>query len=426
MKIKEFMNEVKNYITKIEGHGTIDINFKKNSAKLSIDEGERLIEGILLGRPYYDAPFVVSRICGVCPIAHNLASTIALEDALKIKPSELTTKLRDLMICAQIIQSHTLHLYFLALSDYLNIPSTLSLVNSNPKIFKDAIALKTASDHLADTVAGRNVHPITTTIGGFLKIPAKKQLEKVLQELSNSLDIATNSVKLFSSFKYPELRNPTRYIALANSHSYNMISKTVETSSSEKFNIRNYTKNIIEVVRLGCPSKYSTYKNQPFMLGALSRLSLHSQFLNPLAKKYFKKTITKLDSFPAYNSFHNNLSQSVEIVHFYEEAIKILKNLIKDKSYSDESPVKYKLRAGRGFGALEAPRGTLYQFYELDDKGNIKHCNIITPTAQSLTNLESDVQILLESTKNLPDKKRQKLVEMLIRAYDPCITCSVH
>ena len=417
---------IKNYIAKVEGHGKLNINFNKNTAHMEIDEGERLIEGIVLNRPYYDAFFITSRICGVCPIAHNLASVTALEDALKIKIDDTTEKLRQLMICAQIIQSHTLHLYFLALSDYLGKKSTLALSESNPEIFKRALKLKKASDHLADAAAGRNVHPITTAVGGFLKIPEKKRLVFCLEELEDAFEDAIETAKMFSAFRYPDLNNPTVYLGLANDHNYETISRTVESSSGETFNIKNYTNNIIEKVYLGNPTKLSTYKEKNFMVGALARLSLHSRGLNPEAKKMFKGIIENFESFPAYNSFHNNFAQAIEIVHFFEEAIKILKDLIKDKNYKYNEPPKIKLRAGRGFGAIEAPRGILYHFYELDDKGKIKNCNIITPTAQSLNNLESDVNAFMKNTENLSEAKRTKLVEMLIRAYDPCITCSVH
>jgi len=420
------MDVLHHYIAKIEGHGKLEINFKKNKINLIIDEGERLIEGILLNRPYYDAPFVTSRICGVCPIAHNLASLSALENALKIEISPLTKKLRRLMICAQIIQSHTLHLYFLALSDYFKSDSTLSLAESHPELFSEALKLKQFSDHLADAVAGRNVHPIATAVGGFLSIPNKKILQSLYNQCHEMSAIAQKTIKLFASFSYPKLSNPTIYLSLSANRNYAMISDKVESSTGETFHIKNYTKNIIETVRNDSPSKYSQYKNNNFLVGALARVSLKSNRLMPQASKIHKTNQDKLGAFPAYNSFHNNYAQSVEILHFIEEAQSILEKLIDDKKYIFKPAEPIKLKACEGRGVIEAPRGLLYHYYELDKSGNIKNCNIITPTAQSLNNLEQDAQILLDNIADLSQKEKIRLLEMLIRAYDPCITCSVH
>jgi len=420
------MNRINHYITKIEGHGKLNINFQNQKAVLEITEGERLIEGILLGRPYYDAPFITSRICGVCPIAHNLASITSLENAFKIEIDSTTKNLRNLLICSQTIQSHTLHLYFLALSDYIDYPSALSLAEAKPQIFSHAIKLKKTADLIAQVISGRNVHPITTKVGGFTKIPTKNDLKKLLTECNEALDSAIKTLKLFSRISYPKFQAETKYLTLSSHQGYTMTSDTIEVSSGVTFKVRNYTKNIIEKVIHNSPTKVSTYKNNNFMLGALARLSIHSGRLNLKAKKLFRESLEKIGAFPAFNSFHNNFAQGVEIVHFLEEAIKIIKKIIDDKNYIHKKPQIINFKHTYGFGAIEAPRGILYHFYELDDTGIIRNCNIITPTAQSLNNLNSDVNEFLKDIKELNHLEKIKYIEMLIRAYDPCITCSVH
>lgn len=418
-------NLSEHYIAKIEGHGTLHINFAKNRAELRVEEGERLFEGLVLGRPYYDAPFITSRICGVCPIVHNLCSIAALENALKIKVDPITKKLRKLMLCAQIIQSHTLHLYFLALADYLGKKSSLDLTKTNPREFQIGLKLKKTADYLADCVAGRNVHPVTTTIGGFLKIPTKNDLRKIQEELKTIIEAGIYTVQLFASFVYPPLNNPTAYLSLAKRKEYAVDGKTVESSSSDGFKPEKYQKNIKEFLQPYSTAKYAKYKEKSMIVGAIARLSLHQHLLNPLAKAELRKAVKKLGPFPTFNSFHNNFAQAVEILHFTEEAILIINKLIRDNKYKIRN-TKYQIRAGQGIGSLEAPRGTLYHYYELDKFGKIINCDIITPTVQNLSNIESDAKKILELSKNEPAKKRAHYLEVLIRAYDPCITCSVH
>lgn len=125
-----------NFITKIEGHGSIDVNWKEGSVNLNILEGERLFEGILVGRTAEEMHWITPRICGVCPTAHALASLKALEAALGIVPTETTRLLRDLMQCGQIIQSHTLHLFFLSLPDYLGIDRGTELAQKIRKLLR--------------------------------------------------------------------------------------------------------------------------------------------------------------------------------------------------------------------------------------------------------------------------------------------------
>src|SRR3989338_5852044 len=163
------------FIAKIEGHGELAADFKNEKARLVTHEGERLFEGILVGRAAEEAYWITPRICGVCPVAHNLASLSAVEDAYGIKVNETTRQLRLLMKCGQNLQSHVLHLFFLALPDYLGTDSGLELETKNPRAFKNALILKNIADKIVYAAGGRNVHPTTTTMGGFNKIPNKNE-----------------------------------------------------------------------------------------------------------------------------------------------------------------------------------------------------------------------------------------------------------
>lgn len=412
----------KEFIAKIEGHGRLRINWKKNKVDLELFEGERLFEGLMVNRSITEAPWITSRICGVCPIAHNLTSLKAAEAALKIKVSDSVKELRKLMVVAQMIQSHALHLYFLALPDYLNLDSGLEISKKYPKNFKDALTLKEFSDDLAEAVAGRRVHPTTTALGGFHRQPKKTELADLIKKAKNALAAGEKTVKLFLSLKYPQMETPLVFLSLFNGKEYAAYDGDwVVFNQGKKFKIKDYKKFIQEKIKNNSTAKFGYHRGKGLMVGALARLNLQNKFLNPLAKKYFISS-----QFDFKNPYYNNLAQAIEVLHFSEEALKLLEKLSK-KTISGIQPANLKFGSVQtGIGAMEAPRGTLYHELKADKNGFITYANIITPTVQNLTSIEEAAQRVLESTKSLPQKKREQLLEMLVRAYDPCITCSVH
>ncbi|MFA5084090.1 MAG: nickel-dependent hydrogenase large subunit [Candidatus Paceibacterota bacterium] len=429
------------FIAKIEGHGSLDIDLTKKKAELKVLEGERLFEGILVGRPAKDAPWITARICGVCPIAHNLASLKAVEAAFGIVPNKTTVLLRKLMVASQIIQSHALHLFFLALPDYLGLDSGLELAKKNPGAFKAALTLKGISDEISYVVAGREVHPTTTAVGGFNKIPHKKTLKDLLKKLDKNINSALIAVNVCGKIKYPKYDVDLEFVSQTGGKDYpgydsaeiisskggptsQILSQIREEVEPPKIgptsgtSIKNYKDDIQEEIRKNSTAKFSKYKKREVMVGALARLATHQDYLAPVCKKYLKEIDFK-------NPFYNNFAQAVEILHFYQKAREIIEILLQEEpdlriiSPSNHPPLK-------GIGAVEAPRGGLYHEIHLNDKGKIIFANIITPTVQNLTSIEKSVQAVLSQSPKISSAEAQRLIEMLIRAYDPCITCAVH
>jgi coenzyme F420-reducing hydrogenase alpha subunit len=414
------------FLSKIEGHGKINVNFKDLSAKLEIEEGERLFEGLLIGRPYYDAPHITSRICGVCPTSHMLASTKAIENAFDVRPSKTTILLRELLLTGQICQSHTLHLYFLAISDYLNLKSSLDLPEKNPDIFASGLRLKRIYDELIELVGGRAVHPLTPTIGGMTKLPTKNELFLIREKLEEILPKCEETIKLFTSFHYPEASREVEFMALKNDENYPYYDGIVWSSLGKGFLPTNYTEEIEEIVKPYSTAKFSLRKignkaTTGFVTGPRARIAMFAEYLNPKALKNIEEYTGKIG--PS-NAFYNNIAQSFEILHYTEEAIKIIDELI--IILESHHNIEFKPKAGSGTGVVEAPRGILYHHYEFDDYGNITKVDIITPTSQNLTSIEDDIEDILKHIHQIDQNKQQKIIEMLIRAFDPCITCSVH
>lgn len=407
------MERAESYIAKIEGHGSLKVDFKKGTVKLHVHEGERLFEGILCGRTLQEMHWITPRICGVCPIAHNLASLGAAEAALGVEITESTRLLRRLMLVGQNVQSHILHTVFLALPDYIGLDKITELNKSDPETFALALLLKETGDEIASVVAGRSVHPTRTTVGGFHKVPTTDELTTLLGKIETALPGARKLAGLFSTFEYPELEVELEFLMQKHGE--------VLSSKDRGFAVKDYKRSITEEVREHSTAKFGTLKGRTIMVGSLARL-------------FFKYRDASEDDLPEReligkidfkNPFHNNLAQAIEVVTELTEGVRIIEKLLSEGI--DEAVVPPpKDPPLKGIGIVEAPRGGLYNEVHIRKNGIIKYANIITPTVQNLTSIEETASALLKKNPGASEKELSHLLEMLVRAYDPCITCSTH
>lgn len=408
---------INEFIAKIEGHGSLTVNWEDEKVQLNIHEGERLFEGMLVGRTADEMHWITPRICGVCPTAHNLASLDALEKALDIVPNQTTVLLRDLMQCGQMIQSHVLHLFFLVAPDYLGLDRATELAKKDAVLFRQILSLKEISDEIVHLVGGRNVHPTRTTIGGFHKMPTVQSLNNLLKKMAATQSAAERSVEIFSSFKYPDLKVDLELVFQDGDSIFSVNSSKVGQVENNKSPVAEYKKDIQEDIKSYSTAKFGRYRNKALLVGSLARVALNRQDF----REY------QLDF---ENPFYNNLAQAIEILYYHQKARRVTEQLLAEKTMeiqvlkqSSDAPLK-------GIGAVEAPRGSLYHEVHLESNqlgdSVINYANIVTPTVQNLTSIEKSAQALLEQTKNRSQEEREKLLRMLIRAYDPCITCSVH
>jgi len=425
------------HIAKIEGHAgfTADIvNGQVKKARVDIQEGARLLEGILRDRSIFEVSQISARICGVCPVVHNLTSLKALEKALNIEVSERTILLRKLMMMGQIINSHALHLFFFSLSDFFGGEDDLDLIKKYPKRASDALSLRGFGNKLIEVIGGRSIHPLTPTVGGFLKMPDKKKLGEIFEKCGEAEKSAQNLASLFLGLKYPQFVRAASYVSLNHLKEYAFYGDLVKISGEEKESPAEFLRIVQEYQLQNSVAKHSYYQGKPFMVGALARINNNAKQLNPEAKKRLKSA--KIN-WPSFNPFYNILAQAIELIHCVEEAKKLLHQiLLKDLSKNDLAEketiigarVKSIKNSVSGAAAIEAPRGTLYYFYEIGEHGKIKNCNIITPTAQNMARLERDLEEYLPMIigKKATKKQIEEKIKILIRAYDPCITCATH
>jgi coenzyme F420-reducing hydrogenase alpha subunit len=404
------------FIAKIEGHGSLEIDFKKSKVKLNIHEGERLFEGILVGRTLEEMHWITPRICGVCPIAHNLASLNATEAALGISITESSALLRRLMQTGQNIQSHVLHAVFLALPDYIGLDRITELNESDPKTFALSLDLKETGDEIASVVAGRSVHPTRTTIGGFHKVPTTEELEALLEKIKKMIPKARKLVSLFQGLEYPELKMNLEFLVQDKTNQ----ADSVLSSKREGFKVDDYKANLLEEVRKNSSAKFGTYLGDNCMVGAFARLYFKGMDSDISATE--RQVIKTIDF---QNPFHNNLAQVIEVLFELTQAKEIITGLI--ESGLDARIAKPgKLATGKGIGAVEAPRGGLYNEVHVGKGDIIKYANILTPTVQNLPSMEEASGVILAQHKGKSRAELERLITMLVRAYDPCITCSAH
>lgn len=410
------------YVAKIEGHGLLKYNLKDACVSVKIDEGERLFERLVVGQSYKDISFITARICGICPTAHTLAAIRAAENAFGVVVNDKIKDLRYALELAQIVQSHALHLFFLALPDYIKVQNALELQEKNPRAFKIATELKAISDRVVEVIGGRAVHPITPTVGGFTSVPTRKDTEDLIVMVRNGQRLAMEALDLFANFKYPHLQRKTEYFTLSADNKNDLLGDNLVSSEGVSVDPSSYQFVIKEVIKSGSSVKYGLHDNHGFVVGALARVNqMEMADFNPKTQKAIKALGIKL---PIHNSFKMNLAQAIEILHFLEELEKRLTSYLWSKS--ERTKVPYQIKEGVGVGVVEAPRGLLFHSYKFDKNGFVTECDIITPTVQNLTNLEDDANEYLKQNKSVTIPRRERELEMLIRAYDPCITCAVH
>jgi coenzyme F420-reducing hydrogenase alpha subunit len=416
------------HIAKIEGHAGFTaeiIDGHVSQARLNVLEGARLLEGILRSRKYYEVSAITARICGVCPVVHTLTSLKALENAMNVRVSRQTIFLRKLLMLGQLINSHALHIFFFSLSDFFGIKNDLELIAKYPEKTKSAVAIRNFGNKIIEIIGGRSIHPITPIVGGFTKLPSIQNIKKIGKMAKEILPQAVELAQLFASLAYPDFERKTDFVCLFSQKDYAIYDKeiTINRDSYEP-NIESFMHRVKEFQVQEDAVKRTSLNENPYMVGAIARINNNSEALNPKAKKIFKKTNISL---PSLNPFHNILAQAVEIVHCVEEIIALTKaqKIIRP----EEQPIsRSAISPGFGSAAIEAPRGSLFYFYEVGADGLIKNCNIITPTAQNLARLEEDLKIwlpLLEKQGLKEDEIKDK-IRMLIRAYDPCLTCATH
>jgi sulfhydrogenase subunit alpha len=416
-----------NRVCRVEGHGGIVVDIKDGKVvdvKMNIFEGPRFFESLVVGKTYDQVAPILMRICAICSATHTVASLMAVENAFGIKVSGQTRLLRELLVQGGNIESHALHLFCLVIPDLLHHQSAVTLAADYPKEVKMGLELKKLGNTIQETIGGRAIHPVNAIVGGFGKLPTEEQLLDLKEQLERGLEQGLVTFRLVSSLDIPDFcASPNVYAALSNGESgYGLFGDKVILSTGDTKQISEYKDICHEKVVPHSHAKHSRFKDAPFMVGALARIALNGKKLSGQAGQAREEL--GLDWFSG-NPFHNNVAQAIELIYSIEKGIEIINELL-TTGLKREKPVEITTGPGTGTGAVEAPRGTLYHSYRFDEAGQLAEADIITPTAQNLANVEKDLRACAESSIRESNESITSKLEMVVRAYDPCISCAVH
>lgn len=419
------------HVTRVEGHGNISVRVEDGAItklNLAIVESPRFFESFLRGRHYSEAPHITCRICGICSVGHTTAAVKAMEAALGIEVSEQTVLLRKLLFYGEQMQSHVLHLYFLAVPDFLGVGSVIPLAATHAETVKSALKLKRLANDMCAAVGGRHIHPIACHVGGMTHVPRDEELLDLKRRLEDARKDLADAAALFKTLEVPPLERDTEYVALqvtGNGEYAFYDGDIVSTKDPKPTPVARYRDRVIEDVVQHSAAKHCKSPNAPtYAVGALARFNNNYDRLHPAAKD----VAVSLGFAPiTCNPFHNNTAQLVEVVHCVETAIETIDKML-TRGLAVEAIREPERFGSSGAGAAEVPRGVLFHDYAVDEKGFIEGANLIIPTGQNLANVEEDmrtfVPMLLDA--GLSKEMMTLKLEMLVRAYDPCISCATH
>lgn len=412
------------HITRVEGHGNITVDIANGVLKecrLDIVEAPRFFEAMLRGRSCDEAALITGRICGICSVGHEMASLNASEDAFGIKISEQEKRLRRLLNCGEYFESHVLHVYFLAVPDFVGAKSVLPLVKTHKDVVLQALKLKRLGHYIGDIIGGRLVHSMASNIKCMTKVPTKAQLEDIIAQLKDAKHELIKAIPLVKSLKIPAFERETEYISLYKPGEYAFLEGNIFSSDTGETSYKNYRQMTNEYLVEHSTAKHAKHNRDSFMVGALARFNNNHQWLSDSAKEAAEALGLKA---PCYNTYLNTAAQFVELFHIADDGIKAAEDLLNTGVKLEDR--KFTTKAGTGVGAVEVPRGILYHEYTYNDKGYFEKANCIIPTGQNLRNIEDDFRALIPTVMDKPKEEITLLLEMMVRAYDPCISCSTH
>ncbi len=415
-------------VTKIEGSAGLAVKIENDTVtdlKFIVQDYRRFYTEAVVGKPIIAVPAFLSRICGTCSVAHLFASLEAVERSQGIELSEQSKLLRRLAYDGLMIRDHALHLYFFVLPDILGLDSILEIPDDDADIghvlLHDSFDIKRLGTDITNVVIGAAIHAPWPTVGGFLRNPDPTKFPELVTRLEAIRPQVLRGIKTFFEAKDSLVRN-SDYMYLRNDRQYDFLEGELRISDGRRFYEKEF-KNFLEQVVIPY-SQAEGYKlaqtHEDYLVGALARMNFNKDLLNSRTAADAGEYLTV---FPSENIYHNNLAQAVEVLQCVDDAIDILKSI---QINPEEKPVRKPWQAGEGVGVVEAPRGVLYHMAKVNDKGMIEGYEVIVPTAQNQITIENDLKKYFNENIGQSEEELHHAAEVIIRAYDPCMSCATN
>ena len=450
-------------ITRVEGHGKVTIHLDENN---KVKESYfhtvefRGFERFIQGHPYWEAPVLVQRLCGICPVSHHLAAAKAIDQIVGLEPEDLSLpaqKIRKLLHFGQIFQSHALHFFYLASPDLLfgydAAPTKRNVVGvaiDHPELAKKGILMRKFGQEIIKMIAGKRIHGISTTPGGVHKKVSVKERDFFLNgENIPSIDTMISwSKEIIAFIKMYHIDNgkwlnefadyPSGHLGLIDKETgflelYDGNLRAIDAQGNLTLNdIKNddYQQYFYEGVEQWSYLKFPYLKhlgkeNGWNRVGPLARLNVCDGIATPLAEleriEFFKATNGKTNN----KTMYSHWARLIEILHCAE----MIKSILEDDDILSNDLVRRGERRNEGIGIIEAPRGTLIHHYQVDDKDRITRCNLIVSTTHNNEPMNQAVKWVANNVLNgnsIISESMMNQVEVAIRAYDPCLSCATH
>jgi sulfhydrogenase subunit alpha len=411
------------YLARVEGEGALYVKIKENKVidvKLKIFEPPRFFEAFLRGRSFTEAPDITARICGICPIAYQMSSCHAMEDACGVRVDGQLRALRRLIYCGEWIESHVLHVAMLHAPDFLGYESAIHMAKDHPDLVQKALKLKKIGNELVAFLGGREIHPINVRVGGFYKVPTKSELQSLVEDLKWARDAAYDLALWTGTLEFPDFEQDYEFVALRHPDEYPFNEGRLVSTKGLDIAIREYEEHFVEEHVEHSNALHSVIKGRGnYFVGPLARYNINFDKLPRSVQKAAKDASL---SPVCKNPFKSIIVRSIETLYACEEALRIISEYeMPERPYVEVQP-----RAGVGCGCTEAPRGILYHRYRIDDTGTILDAKIVPPTSQNQKTIESDLWHFVPKNINLSKEQLTWKCEQAIRNYDPCISCATH
>jgi coenzyme F420-reducing hydrogenase alpha subunit len=411
------------YLARVEGEGAMHVTIEDGrviDVQLRIYEPPRFFEAFLRGRAFTEAPDITARICGICPVAYQMSAVQAMEQACGVHVDGQHRALRRLLYCGEWIESHTLHIFMLHLPDFLGYESAIEMARDHPETIAKALELKKIGNEVMALIGGREIHPINVRVGGWYRVPRKRELTPLVERLERARELALEAVRFTSSLGFPDYMQDYELVALSEPGEYPVDRGRIVSNRGLDIAADNYDEHFVEEHVPWSNALHSSLRERgSYLCGPLARFALSYNRLSPLAHE----AAASAGIGPGErNPFRSIVVRSVELVYAADEALRLLANY----EEPDAPAVEVEPRAGVGYGCTEAPRGILYHRYQIDDDGTILGAKIVPPTSQNQRTIEEDLRGVVERSLDVPDDDLSLLCEQTIRNYDPCISCATH